>query len=136
MNFGSNNLDDLFADALTGGIIGAQSASLLSGNLGSVVVAGCMAERQRDVLLENVPEVDQIVGVFGREDIAEVVNRATHRQPQLADEQRSLFRPAPVRALEDTSRLRITLSAAHSEAQVDHLLEQLAACWASSWAAS
>ncbi len=29
-----------------------------------------------------------------------------------------------------TSRLRITLSAAHSEAQVDHLLEQLAACWA------
>jgi 8-amino-7-oxononanoate synthase len=29
-----------------------------------------------------------------------------------------------------TSRLRITLSAAHSEAQVDRLLEQLAACWA------
>ncbi|MBA4191507.1 MAG: 30S ribosomal protein S12 methylthiotransferase RimO [Planctomycetaceae bacterium] len=79
-----------------------------AGKVGSVVVAGCMAERQRDVLLENVPEVDQIVGVFGREEIAEVVNRATHRQPQLADEQRSLFRPAPVRALEDTSRLRIT----------------------------
>lgn len=31
----------------------------------------------------------------------------------------------------NTSRLRITLSAAHSEAQVDHLLEQLASCWAS-----
>lgn len=28
-----------------------------------------------------------------------------------------------------TSRLRITLSAAHSEAQVDQLLEQLSACW-------
>jgi len=28
-----------------------------------------------------------------------------------------------------TSRLRITLSAAHSEEQVDQLLEQLAACW-------
>ncbi len=79
-----------------------------AGKVGSVVVAGCMAERQRDVLLEQVPEVDQIVGVFGREEIADVVNRATHRQPQLADEQRSLFRPAPVRALEDTSRLRIT----------------------------
>ena len=30
----------------------------------------------------------------------------------------------------NTSRLRITLSAAHSEAQVDQLLEQLASCWA------
>src|SRR6185437_15559432 len=75
-----------------------------AGKVGAVVVAGCMAERQREVLLEAVPEVDQIVGVFGREEIAAVVDRAvTHR-----DEQRSLFRPAPVRALEDTARLRIT----------------------------
>jgi ribosomal protein S12 methylthiotransferase len=74
------------------------------GRVGAVVVAGCMAERQRDVLLEQVPDVDQIVGVFGREEIASVVDRAVaHR-----DEQRSLFRPAPVRALEDTARLRIT----------------------------
>ena len=28
-----------------------------------------------------------------------------------------------------TSRLRITLSAGHSEAQVDRLLEQLDSCW-------
>ena len=75
-----------------------------AGRVGSVVVAGCMAERQRDVLLEQVPEVDQIVGVFGREEIAEVVDRAI----QHITEQRSVFRPAPVRALEDTARLRIT----------------------------
>src|SRR5438105_13216998 len=75
-----------------------------AGRVGAVVVAGCMAERQREVLLDQVPEVDQIVGVFGREEIADVVDRAiAHR-----DEQRSLFRPAPVRALEDTARLRIT----------------------------
>jgi ribosomal protein S12 methylthiotransferase len=74
------------------------------GKVGAVVVAGCMAERQRDVLLEQVPEVDQIVGVFGREEIAQVVDRALSQ----SDEQRSLFRPAPVRALEDTARLRIT----------------------------
>ncbi|HXD86659.1 MAG TPA: 30S ribosomal protein S12 methylthiotransferase RimO [Urbifossiella sp.] len=75
-----------------------------AGKIGAVVVAGCMAERQREMLLEAVPDVDQIVGVFGREEIASVVDRAvTHR-----DEQRSLFRPAPVRALEDTARLRIT----------------------------
>src|SRR5436309_11392561 len=74
------------------------------GRVGAVVVAGCLAERQKDVLLEQVPEVDQIVGVFGREEIAAVVDRAVaqHR------EQRSLFRPAPIRALEDTARLRIT----------------------------
>ena len=75
-----------------------------AGKIGSVVVAGCMAERQREVLLELVPEVDQIVGVFGREEIAQVVDRAVAH----VDEQRSLFRPAPVRALEDTARLRIT----------------------------
>ncbi len=75
-----------------------------AGKVGAVVVAGCMAERQREVLLEQVPEVDQIVGVFGREDIAAVVDRAVSQ----SSEQRSLFRPAPVRALEDTARLRIT----------------------------
>src|SRR5437763_1262303 len=74
------------------------------GRIGSVVVAGCLAERQKDMLLEEVPEVDQIVGVFGREEIVGVVDRAV----QGLAEQRSLFRPAPVRALEDTARLRVT----------------------------
>jgi ribosomal protein S12 methylthiotransferase len=74
------------------------------GRVGAVVVAGCLAERQQEMLLEQVPEVDQIVGVFGREEIAAVVDRAVAQQR----EQRSLFRPAPVRALEDTARLRIT----------------------------
>ncbi|MGL6095955.1 MAG: MiaB/RimO family radical SAM methylthiotransferase, partial [Fimbriiglobus sp.] len=74
------------------------------GRVGAVVVAGCLAERKGDALLAEVPGVDQIVGVFGREEIAAVVDRAVSQR----DEQRSVFRPAPVRALEDTSRLRIT----------------------------
>ena len=74
------------------------------GKVGSVVVAGCLAERKKDELLKEVPEVDHIVGVFGREEIGLVVKRALSQQT----EQRSLFRPAPVRALEDTARLRIT----------------------------
>jgi len=74
------------------------------GKIGAVVVAGCLAERQKDMLLETVPGVDQIVGVFGRDEIASVVDRAVMQQR----EQRSVFRPAPVRALEDTARLRIT----------------------------
>jgi ribosomal protein S12 methylthiotransferase len=82
------------------------------GRVGAVVVAGCLAERKREDLLKEVPEVDHIVGVFGREDIAPVVakvlaNGKRQRSARTA-EQRSLFRPAPVRAQEDTARLRIT----------------------------
>src|SRR5687767_1727835 len=54
------------------------------GKIGSVVVAGCLAERKKDDLLQEVPGVDSIVGVFGREEIAEVVGRvrtAPHPQP-------------------------------------------------------
>jgi ribosomal protein S12 methylthiotransferase len=74
------------------------------GKVGAVVVAGCLAERKKEDLFREVPEVDQIVGVFGREDITQVLDRAVTARA----EQRSLFRPAPVRALEDTSRLRVT----------------------------
>jgi ribosomal protein S12 methylthiotransferase len=74
------------------------------GRVGSVVVAGCLAERQKEDLLQELPDVDHVVGVFGREEIAQVVDRARAQR----QEQRTLFRPAPVRALEDTARLRIT----------------------------
>lgn len=78
------------------------------GKVGSVVVAGCLAQRKGDELLKEVPEVDRIVGVFGREEIAQVVKESSARRQHVQNEQRSLFRPAPVRAQEDTARLRIT----------------------------
>jgi ribosomal protein S12 methylthiotransferase len=74
------------------------------GRVGAVVVAGCLAERKKDDLLREVPEVDHIVGVFGREEITQVLDHTLAGR----QEQRSLFRPAPVRAQEDTARLRIT----------------------------
>ena len=75
-----------------------------AGAIKGVVVAGCLAERQKEMLLEEVPEVDQVVGVFGREEIARVADRI------MGDlhEQRTLFRPAPVQAQDDRARLRIT----------------------------
>ncbi len=114
------------------------------GKVKAVVVAGCLAERKREALLEEVPEVDHLVGVFGREEIAAVCNQvlgakdaetrghgdaakrgqaATNgaallslrvpASPSLrvtspSIEQRTLFKPAPVRALNDQARLRIT----------------------------
>jgi ribosomal protein S12 methylthiotransferase len=113
------------------GVIREMLALKEQGRVGAVVVAGCLAERKKDDLLNEVPGVDHIVGVFGREEIAQVLDRAVARQSAVvsppeqnielgmigpkaesrlpaAAEQRSLFRPAPVQALEDTARLRIT----------------------------
>src|SRR5271157_6532080 len=56
------------------------------GRVGSVVVAGCLAERKKDALLEEVPGVDHIVGVFGREEIVQVVDRSLYQNRR--DEQR------------------------------------------------
>ncbi len=89
------------------------------GRVGAVVVAGCLAERKQDELLHEVPDVDHIVGVFGREEITQILGRtlAPHSLPlspggrgvrSEGEEQRSLFRPAPAKAQEDTARLRIT----------------------------
>src|SRR5437016_3665662 len=86
------------------GVIREMLALKKQGKVGAVVVAGCLAERKKDDLLKEIPEVDHIVGVFGREEISQVIDRALAQRL----EQRSLFRPAPVRAQEDTARLRIT----------------------------
>jgi ribosomal protein S12 methylthiotransferase len=86
------------------GAIREMLARKKEGGIKGVVVAGCLAERQRELLLEEVPEVDQIVGVFGREEIA----RAADRIMGDLHEQRTLFHPAPVQAQDDRARLRIT----------------------------
>ena len=85
------------------GVIREMLALKERGQVGAVVVAGCLAERNQESLLLEVPGVDQIVGVFGREEIVQVVDRAVAQRT----EQRSLFRPAPVRAFEDTARFRV-----------------------------
>src|SRR5947208_13233075 len=56
------------------------------GRVGAVVVAGCLAERKKEDLLREVPEVDHIVGVFGREEIVQVLDRTLSRRGP--DEQR------------------------------------------------
>lgn len=75
-----------------------------AGRTRGLIVSGCLAERQREQLLEARPEIDSLVGVFGREEITKVADRLVGD----LDEQRSVFQPAPIRALSDNNRLRIT----------------------------
>ena len=74
------------------------------GRLKGIIVSGCLAERQKEQLLEDCPQVDHLVGVFGREHITKVADRMIGH----LSEQRTVFQPAPVQALPDTHRLRIT----------------------------
>lgn len=74
------------------------------GKIRGVIVSGCLAERERDELLVARPEIDSLVGVFSRDDITRMAGRLVDG----LDEQRTIFRPAPIRALDDSNRLRIT----------------------------
>ncbi|MCA8996905.1 MAG: 30S ribosomal protein S12 methylthiotransferase RimO [Planctomycetaceae bacterium] len=77
-----------------------------AGKTKGVIVAGCLPERVGGSLLDEMPEIDHIVGVFGRDEITKVADRLVGG----LNEQRELFRPAAVRALDDRARLRITPS--------------------------
>ena len=55
-----------------------------SGSVKGVIVAGCLAERQKDSLLADFPEVDHVVGVFGRDEIARVADRLLGRLERTA----------------------------------------------------
>ena len=76
-----------------------------SGQTKGVIVAGCLPERMEEGgLLSEMPDIDHVVGVFGRDEI----NRVADRLLGGVTEQRELFRPAPITALDDRARLRIT----------------------------
>ncbi|HEY1603305.1 MAG TPA: 30S ribosomal protein S12 methylthiotransferase RimO [Pirellulales bacterium] len=74
------------------------------GRIRGVIVSGCLAEREKEALLEQCPEIDCLVGVFGRESVTKVADRLIGG----LHEQRSVFQPAPASPLPDRSRLRIT----------------------------
>ncbi len=75
------------------------------GKTKGVIVAGCLPQRlEEGGLLREMPDIDHVVGVFGRDEISRVADRLVGG----LREQRELFRPAPVKALDDRARLRIT----------------------------
>ena len=74
------------------------------GKTKGVIVSGCLAERQKELLLETHPDIDHLVGVFGRDEITKVADRLLGGM----NEQRMVFQPAPIRALSDRNRFRVT----------------------------
>ena len=74
------------------------------GKTRGVIVAGCLPERLGSALTEEIPDIDHVVGVFGREEITRVADHLIGGRK----EQREVFRPAPIRPLDDRQRLRIT----------------------------
>lgn len=74
------------------------------GKIRGVIVSGCLAEREKEKLLEERPDIDHLVGVFGREQVTKVADRLLGGLV----EQRTVFNPSPSRPLDDKSRLRIT----------------------------
>lgn len=75
-----------------------------AGGTRGVIVAGCLAERQKEKLLDELPDVDAVIGVFSRDEVARAAERLIGR----LGEQRSIFKPAPARALDDSGRMRVT----------------------------
>lgn len=75
-----------------------------AGKTKGVIVSGCLAERQKEEMLEERPDIDSLVGVFGRDEITTLADRLVGD----LKEQRTVFQPAPIRALPDTDRLQIT----------------------------
>ena len=87
-----------------------------AGHIRGIVVAGCLAERDRETLFDAVPEIDLIVGVFSREELGWALNRLdqmTRTTPSneivsRAIPERVVFHPQPKQPPSDSGRLRVT----------------------------
>jgi len=86
------------------GAIDEMLALKRQGKIQNVVVTGCLAERQQGKLLEARPEIDAMIGVFGRNEIVSVIDRLQSG----VEEQQKLFRPAAIRPLSDAVRSPVT----------------------------
>lgn len=50
------------------------------GTIKGIIVTGCLAERYRDNILEELPEVDAVVGIGSNDDICEVIEAVANKQ--------------------------------------------------------
>ncbi|MCL4140426.1 UNVERIFIED_CONTAM: hypothetical protein GTU68_044814 [Idotea baltica] len=57
------------------GAIDEMLALKKAGKTKGVIVTGCLAERQKEDLLKERPEIDSLIGVFGRDEITKIADR-------------------------------------------------------------
>ncbi len=73
------------------------------GNVKKIIAAGCLAERMGEELLKQAPDVDAIVGLGQRDDIAEII-----RETIASGKRLSYMKPPCKNVSDDTARLLIT----------------------------
>lgn len=70
-----------------------KAAALSEGRKKRVIVAGCLVQRHKARLLEEVPEVDALVGVFDRENIVKAVRGGAYEHLPEAGRDMGAFHP-------------------------------------------
>lgn len=55
-----------------------------AGKLGKIIVTGCLAERYQDTVMQELPEIDAVLGVGSFGDIVEAVTRALNNESVLS----------------------------------------------------
>ncbi len=55
-----------------------------AGKLGKIIVTGCLAERYQDTVMQELPEIDAILGVGSFGDIVEAVTKALNNESVLS----------------------------------------------------
>ncbi|MBN2218244.1 MAG: 30S ribosomal protein S12 methylthiotransferase RimO [Pirellulales bacterium] len=80
------------------------------GRLGGILVAGCMAQRDKEALIEACPEIDQVVGLFARDQIAVAARRTTAENRPSTVAERLLMADPLERAPADDCRVALVPS--------------------------
>ncbi|MDP4153508.1 MAG: 30S ribosomal protein S12 methylthiotransferase RimO [Bacillota bacterium] len=55
------------------------------GRIKALIVSGCLAQRYQDEILKEMPEIDAVVGIASKENIAEAVKKALEGKEKYAD---------------------------------------------------
>lgn len=55
-----------------------------AGKLGKIIVTGCLAERYQDTIMQELPEIDAVLGVGSFGDIVEAVTKALNNESVLS----------------------------------------------------
>lgn len=76
------------------------------GRIRKIIVTGCLSQRMGTALLDEIPQIDAIVGLGQRDDIADIV-RNVLKPPKDAPKSQAFLRPSGKIIHEDADRLLI-----------------------------